>query len=486
MVANSGIEPSHHEASRSDQTIPTSLIQPHLPTHACANIRISQCDEAHPSCRNCAKSKRDCLGYDPIFKPQPGPPQIQPAPNSTSHQTSSPGPPPPISAPYSAQVPQGYAPAATAGYPPPPPPSASAHSQHDNFNSSAIDPALAAADPAMHGQPPFNGVHALNPALRGSPYSSAAPDAQPVRGEWFQASPTCPTPLTPRAGKPLDISDIFSIAHHNPPEVPQRPTSIPPELDDEFAAIFTKDYCAGLDIMLETKWFSTNNNALNRLFNNRALHEEAIFFTETVKYRTSAQDMSGVFSQEARLIWHMLGSCKHSEPAMNGTNGIKVDHDDLALHEVRARFDVLEALLTNQNLDSNPLRHLSYPAELPDMKRAELEFWEQLGEFVVYADSQSAPPGASDYALGRMRSVLNAHEVRDAIYSIAIARNAGNRVRGFPNALPAVVDQNPESDLTKLNVAMSFISHECRSGTQQVIARVCDMAMLSWTVSRSS
>lgn len=241
--------------------------------------------------------------------------------------------------------------------------------------------------------------------------------------------------------------------------------------------------------MLETKWFSTNNNALNRLFANRALHEEAVFFTETVKYRTSASDMSGVFSQEARLIWHMLGSCKHPDPVLNGTNGTtpaNADNDDLALGEVRARFDILEALLTNQNLESNPLRQLSYSANLPDLKRAELEFWEQLGEFVVHADSESAPSGASDYTLGRMRSVLNAHEVRDAIYSIAIARHAGNRVRGFPNALPAVVDQNPESDLTKLNVAMTFISHECRSGTQQVIARVCDMAMLSWTVSRAS
>ncbi|KAF2686580.1 hypothetical protein K458DRAFT_297967 [Lentithecium fluviatile CBS 122367] len=434
----------------------------------CRKRRI-KCDEAHPSCRNCAKSKRDCLGYDPIFKPQPGPPQIQPAPNSAPHQTSSPAPAPPTTASYSAQVPQGYAPAATAGYPPPPPASASIHPQHENFNSSAIDPALAAADPAMHGQAPYNGVHALNPALRGSPYSSAASDAQPLKG------------------KPLNISDIFSIAHHNPPEVPARPTPIPPELDDEFATIFAKDYCIGLDVMLETKWFSTNNNALNRLFANRALHEEAVFFTETVKYRTSASDMSGVFSQEARLIWHMLASCKHPDPALNGTNGAAaVDNDDLALKEVRARFDILEALLTNQNMESNSLRQLSYPQDIPEMKRAELEFWEQLGEFVVHADSDSAPPGASDYALGRMRSVLNAHEVRDAIYSIAIARHAGNRVRGFPNALPAVVDQNPESDLTKLNVAMSFISHECRSGTQQVIARVCDMAMLSWTVSRSS
>jgi hypothetical protein len=477
------LEPSHHEASRSDPNYALSLIQPHLLTAPTLIHSHLQCDEAHPSCRNCAKSKRDCLGYDPIFKPQPGPPQIQPAPNASAHQTSSPVPAPPISAPYSAQVPQGYAPAATAGYPPPPSASVPAHPQHDNFNSSAIDPALAAADPVMHGQPPYNGVH----ALRGSPYSSTASDAPPLKGGLLQVSSTCPTQLlTPKAGKPLNISDIFSIAHHNPPEVPPRPTSIPPELDEEFAAIFAKDYIQGLDIMLETKWFSTDSNALNRLFANRALHEEAIFFTETVKYRTSASDMSGVFSQEARLIWHMLESCKHPDPVMNGTNGTAHTDDDLALKEVRLRFDILEALLTNQNLDSNPLRSIAYPMNLPDQKRAELDFWEQLGEFVVHADSDSAPPGAADYALGRMRNVLMAHEVRDAIYSIAIARHAGNRVRGFPNALPTVVDQNPESDLTKLNVAMSFISHECRSGTQQVIARLCDMAMLSWTVSRAS
>lgn len=31
-----------------------------------------QCDETHPACNNCKKSKRDCLGYDPIFRQQPG------------------------------------------------------------------------------------------------------------------------------------------------------------------------------------------------------------------------------------------------------------------------------------------------------------------------------------------------------------------------------------------------------------------------------
>lgn len=295
--------------------------------------------------------------------------------------------------------------------------------------------------------------------------------------------------LTARAGRRLQISDIFSIAHHNPPEVPARPAPIPAELDEEFSNIFAKDYCIGLDVMLETKWFSTNNNALNRIFADRSLHEEAVFFTETVKYRTSASDMSGVFSQEARLIWHMLGACKHLPPATAGTNGTapaSAENDDLALQEVRARFDILEALLTNQNLESNPLRQLPYPTDISEPKRSELEFWEQLGEFVVHADSESVPSNPAEYALGRMRSVLQAQEVRDAIYSVAIARHVGSRVRGFPNALPPAVDQNPDNDLNKLHVAMSFISHECRSGSQQVIARVCDMAMLSWTVSRAS
>lgn len=240
--------------------------------------------------------------------------------------------------------------------------------------------------------------------------------------------------------------------------------------------------------MLETKWFSTNNNALSRIFADKSLHEEAIFFTETVKYRSGTSDMSGVFSQEARLIWHLLGCCRHAAPATNGTNGTapaSAENEDISLKEVRARFIILEALLTNQNLESNPLRQVSYPADIPEYKKMEVEFWEQLGEFVVHSDSEFAPPGSTDYALGRMRNVLNAHEVRDTIYSIAIARHIGNRIRGFPNALPASVDQNPENDLTKLNVAMSFISHECRSGSQQVIARICDMAMLSWTVSRA-
>ncbi len=133
-------------------------------------------------CRNCQKSKRDCLGYDPIFKQQSGPAQIQPAPNSASapHSTTPASASAPLtSAPYSqTSVPQGYAPASSAGY-------ASAASTttggqpSENFN--AIDPAL-----AQSGPPAYNGLHAMDPSMRGPPGAGSyppPPPPEPVKGQ---------------------------------------------------------------------------------------------------------------------------------------------------------------------------------------------------------------------------------------------------------------------------------------------------------------
>lgn len=436
-------------------------------------------------CRNCQKSKRECLGYDPIFKQQSGPAQIQPAPNAapaSQAPNAPPAPAPPASAYSQSPVPQGYAPASSAGYASAAPATSGEH-QPASFH--AIDPALAQADPALQSTQHYNAGHAMDPAMRGPP----GPNAYPPPPEPLKGWSTLPhsflscygLALTRSSGKRLHITDIFGICNHSPPEVPPRTSPVPREIDDEFSRIFINDYCQGLDIVLETTWFSTENNALNRVFSDRALHEEAAYFTETIKYKASDTDMTGVFSQEARLLWHLLGTCKHNPPA---TNGATSETDDFSLREARARFDVLEALLTNQNLAPNPVRELTYPANLDEETRMQVDFWMHLGDFVQYSDSDTAPPGAADNALAVIRSVLRMHEVRDAIYSIAIARHYGSRIGGFPNALPAPVNQAPESDLNKLLVAMSFISHESRAASQQVLARICDMAMFSWTASR--
>ncbi|SPO04096.1 uncharacterized protein DNG_06779 [Cephalotrichum gorgonifer] len=45
-----------------------------------------KCDETHPTCNNCRKSKRECLGYDPIFKQQGQQRQQPPAEPSRQQQ----------------------------------------------------------------------------------------------------------------------------------------------------------------------------------------------------------------------------------------------------------------------------------------------------------------------------------------------------------------------------------------------------------------
>ncbi|KAI7508798.1 hypothetical protein KC347_g5842 [Hortaea werneckii] len=58
----------------------------------CRKRRI-KCDEGQPTCKNCTKSKRDCLGYDPVFRQQTGHPALAAKPDAaTSQPGTSPSP----------------------------------------------------------------------------------------------------------------------------------------------------------------------------------------------------------------------------------------------------------------------------------------------------------------------------------------------------------------------------------------------------------
>jgi hypothetical protein len=54
----------------------------------CRKRRI-KCDESLPICKNCTKSRRNCLGY-PVFKTQTGQPSLQPATPTTRPYSRSP------------------------------------------------------------------------------------------------------------------------------------------------------------------------------------------------------------------------------------------------------------------------------------------------------------------------------------------------------------------------------------------------------------
>lgn len=115
------------------------------------NILI-QCDEAQPACRNCQKSKRECLGYDPIFKnPQTGPAAIQPAPSASPSQASTLA----TANPYGDQA------------------ALHAYGQAHNM---AYDPALAAGVSSGGAANQFDYASAIDPALEG--VASAQPAYQ--------------------------------------------------------------------------------------------------------------------------------------------------------------------------------------------------------------------------------------------------------------------------------------------------------------------
>ena len=128
-------------------------------------------------CRNCVKSKRECLGYDPVFRPPPTPSAIQPAPNPSPSLVVNPQEPPSYS-----PAPPGYMPAGTPSLAPSisndsPPPAATDH-------ASAVDPALEEShSPDMSGMqntPEGALQSALNPAPNGP---IAAADTSSFRGK---------------------------------------------------------------------------------------------------------------------------------------------------------------------------------------------------------------------------------------------------------------------------------------------------------------
>lgn len=180
-------------------------------------LTLLQCDETHPTCNNCKKSKRECLGYDPIFRQQPGAQpasHIQPAPISSqlAVPSSVPSTVPSSSALSSSSVAIGHSPANSYGSQPSMlpgsysttpspsalPPSSTTHTvtASNNYHS----PVLANTTLANHTEP-------------GPDYSAAAAKSEPVfdfSGTIDRSNRHLPAPHVQDLAKPLD----YNKDHH--------------------------------------------------------------------------------------------------------------------------------------------------------------------------------------------------------------------------------------------------------------------------------
>ncbi|KAK8156986.1 hypothetical protein BC567DRAFT_36758 [Phyllosticta citribraziliensis] len=437
----------------------------------CRKRRI-KCDEAHPTCRNCQKSKRECLGYDPIFKQQPGPAQIQPAPSAAPPPTSTAAvtaPPPPPAVNYPPHVPQGYAPAG-ASYAPPPghqasPPAPGPDPSYEL--TSAIDPALAGNEPPMSIPPvaydPSTRVYVKQDGL-GS-LSPPSPEGQPLKG------------------RRIRIEELFSLQNVPPHALPLNPGPIPPSTVEEIKILFARDYAPAADRCIETTWYSAKG--LHRLLADQSAMELFAFFVSQIRVAQDYENQRRTTSLEAQLIWKLLSLPREAPSAMNGTNGTNEHQLDLLQKEAALRVDALEALLTYQVLPFNPIAELIYDPQIVPVKEYEVDFWRNLGAFITFRDDSQESARHIEATLGQCRNILGMIESRDVIYSMMVARHYGGRFPDLPDLTTQVYPNEQEDDRAKMAVAKKFLEDESSGkGMSQVIFRLAGMAIRSWSLGR--
>ncbi|QDS74526.1 hypothetical protein FKW77_007484 [Venturia effusa] len=431
----------------------------------CRKRRI-KCDEQHPACRNCQKSKRECLGYDPIFKQQSGPQQLQPAPSASPSSTSStlaahPAPPSnyqPVQSSYPPPMNSNYAPSpsphpAHSAHPPPASshqaPPQQQHQQHSYEYTSAIDPALAGAgaDATAPAPPPHRASH--DQYSRRSPPPSTSAHSIPV------------PKMEKRPARLIRIEELFSADGHGLPDAQMHTEDVPADTMSEIKSIYANDYAPGLDGVLETSWFSTSGWA--RLSVNKAICQQMAQLIDLFKRPAGG---AGSYEHEVRCrtmetkaVWQLLNLIRPSAVPSNGTNGFS-SAMTLELDEGMKRLDVLEALLTNRILDPNRLTELVYPSDISYEKTHEVEFWRSLGNFVSRRSEDVGAAHILDNALRQCRDNLFSKENRDVIYSGMVARHVGARVPEFPDQILPVGPGVEDNDFNKLYIAKTFLSEQ--------------------------
>ncbi|KKK25087.1 C6 finger domain protein [Aspergillus rambellii] len=428
----------------------------------CRKRRI-KCDEGHPVCRNCVKSKRDCLGYDPVFK-QPTPSAIQPAPNPQPSLVVNPQDPSSSQSSYPS-APPGYVPAASQPFAPSQPPPTPTD-RHDY--GAAIDPSLDRNNSSTMTSVQSVTDGGLQPTV--NPATTTTGNSEPTS---FRL-------------KQVQISDLLAL-RGIPPPPPHPITTLPPNRLEEIQAVFLATYAPAIDRFFETRWFQ--ERALNHLLANAQLMAEYSALIEAFNDRNLSDPnvVTRLESFEASVVWSTMTLCRH---VMNGSNGNHgQDYDLLAASK---RLDVIESMITGEHLDSNPLAQFparepaANPPSLPDqLMQRQLDFWSAIGYFLTLHDNEASSAKEIDDTLARCRTLLDTYENRDVIYSIAIARHLGQRWADFPRSFPQPITTNEKDAGAKLYVAQKFLEQEAGGkGTTQVIKRICGMVVRSWFVSR--
>ena len=195
-------------------------------------------------------------------------------------------------------------------------------------------------------------------------------------------------------------------------------------------------------------------------------------------------------SLEATVVWAMMGLCRQISSKSKSEND-NVDEADVkeGVHDAAKRLETFEILVTGEYLDTE-----SAPPESEtesngtaldnQLKTRERKFWGLVHTFLTIHDDEASSAKEIDDTLAACRGLLDSRENRDVIYSIMIARHIGARMAEFPNNLQQPESNDEADSRNKLVVAKRFIEDQGVRGTNQVVQRLCGMAVRSWTLKR--
>ncbi|KAJ8127462.1 hypothetical protein O1611_g6175 [Lasiodiplodia mahajangana] len=488
--------------------------------------RHKKCDELHPTCKNCQKSKRECLGYDPIFKNQQ---QQQPAQAHQSQQAQQPhhaagnlhstqNSATPTSASSTSSIPHS-APSVSASVSTPLTPSTTAsYTAVPSGISSAAAPSASTYSPGLastgtsavpniksEGHPYHSLDHSLDSVLTTSSMSTS---------HFPATTPAIPHVVDYRARGPPHLrggGPSFVPLHSTSSQTPQSPymertpaysgisvrkmkvqelvaigNAVPPSVDAPLSQerlldvqdLYEQVYAPGLEKFFETDWYLKSYGS-NTLASSPRVQEVLAAFLDSLS-TTTTNDVAGMAysaNLEFRVVWELAILVYSVEYKVNLSHGLPATDDG---NEARNRVAVFETLLSGDFLDHNPLRA---PLENPDSslyhRNRELKFWHSLAEFLLIRDQPNVDmTPRRDHILAQLRELLDGRENRDVLYSLTIIRAFTHRFPpDFESTLPPHLDESdPKS---KLAVARKFIQDEARvtGGTTNVVRRFSELGV---------
>lgn len=457
----------------------------------CRKRRI-KCDEAHPTCKNCGKSKRECLGYDPIFKPQPGPAAIQPAPSSAGPTQIPPSTSVPYGTPNTAVVSTVYTPAMpTAGSSP-----ASSYEPYDY----PVDPLLEASTPI----PPHPGAMSMlvetstmyRPDLKrtydhASPLSCISDTPRPSTtpmGRSVTLSPPIVRDSSANPAKRIKIDDLLTGASNGLPLTPPsgdqslQPLSIASDTD-----LYRTKYAETLDTLIETGWFKRNMDKVSRMgqlgeqFGGLCTRFQSRAGTYVEEEDPSLGNFGGnaeVYLDSIKLLYGTRAPAKLRPRQEDDTSDIA------GRNETIKRIAVVEALVTGRtkaiDLCSPPVSPRGNSQRFGYQFGETSAFWRPLARFVSLKEGRDSEV-EFEAALKDMDNNTGGYRVRELLYRIAEARHHYEKLQRH--------EYRTAEDKTKLEGIFErgkdFIirSADATFSPDQLIRRISTRAMAIWGLS---